>query len=86
MPITRMQEYVELVRRGEGTEQARLELLEDHRRRVLHDLEHLNDCLGAINFKIDHLPKEHRMTIPPTHDRSAAPASPFPPKGSAAWA
>jgi hypothetical protein len=34
-------------------ERARLELLEEHRRHVLHDLEHLNDCLGAINFKID---------------------------------
>jgi DNA-binding transcriptional MerR regulator len=52
MPITRMQEYVELVRAGAGTEGARLELLEDHRRRVVHDLEHLNDCLGAINTKI----------------------------------
>ena len=28
MPITRMQEYVDLVRAGEGTEPARLELLE----------------------------------------------------------
>jgi DNA-binding transcriptional MerR regulator len=53
MPITRMQEYVELIRAGESTEPARLQLLEDHRRRVLHDLEHLNDCLGAINTKID---------------------------------
>ncbi len=53
MPITQMQEYVELVRRGSSTELARLEMLEAHRRRVLDDLEHLNDCLGAINFKID---------------------------------
>jgi DNA-binding transcriptional MerR regulator len=53
MPITRMHEYVELVRRGAGTELARLELLEEHRRRVEHDLAHLNDCLAAINRKID---------------------------------
>lgn len=53
MPITRMQEYVELIRRGPSTEPARLALLEEHRRHVLHELEHLNDCLGAINFKID---------------------------------
>ena len=53
MPITQMQEYVDLVRRGPTTEPARLRLLEDHRERVLHDLEHLNDCLGAINTKID---------------------------------
>ena len=53
MPITKMQEYVEMVRRGPSTEPARLALLEDHRRRVLHDLEHLNDCLGSINYKID---------------------------------
>jgi hypothetical protein len=48
-----MQEYVELIRRGASTEPARLALLEEHRRHVLHELEHLNDCLGAINFKID---------------------------------
>ncbi len=53
MPIVRMQEYVDLVRAGPSTEPARLALLEDHRRRVLGDLEHLNDCLGAINHKID---------------------------------
>jgi DNA-binding transcriptional MerR regulator len=53
MPITRMHEYVELVRSGAGTERARLALLEDHHRRVVSDLEHLNDCLAAINFKID---------------------------------
>jgi DNA-binding transcriptional MerR regulator len=53
MSITRMQEYVDLVRAGSGTEAARLALLEDHRRRVIHDLERLNDSLGAINTKID---------------------------------
>jgi DNA-binding transcriptional MerR regulator len=53
MPITQMQRYVELVRAGAGTEPERLELLEEHRTRVLSDLEHLNDCLGTINFKID---------------------------------
>ena len=53
MPIVQMQEYVELVRAGPSTEPARLQLLEDHRRRVIGDLEHLNDCLGAINTKID---------------------------------
>jgi DNA-binding transcriptional MerR regulator len=53
MPIVQMQEYVDLVRQGPSTEPARLQLLEDHRRRVINDLEHLNDCLGAINFKID---------------------------------
>ncbi len=53
MPIARMREYVEMIRRGPSTEPARLALLEEHRRHVLHDLEHLNDCLGAINYKID---------------------------------
>jgi DNA-binding transcriptional MerR regulator len=53
MPITRMHEYVELVRSGAGTELARLELLEEHRRRVEPDLAHLNDCLAAIDHKID---------------------------------
>jgi DNA-binding transcriptional MerR regulator len=53
MPIIQMQRYVRLVRAGGGTERERLELLEEHRRRVSSDLEHLNDCLGAINFKID---------------------------------
>ena len=53
MPITRMQEYVDLIRRGPSTEPARLALLEEHRRHILDDLEHLHDCLGAINTKID---------------------------------
>lgn len=53
MPITGMQEYVDLIRPGPSTAPARPALLEEHRRRVLHDLEHLNDCLGAMNFKID---------------------------------
>jgi DNA-binding transcriptional MerR regulator len=60
MPIVQMQEYVDLVRKGPSTEPARLRLLEEHRRRVINDLEHLNDCLGAINFKID----RYRRTTP----------------------
>ena len=53
MPITRMLEYVALLRAGEGTEPQRLELLEEHRRRVAADLVHLEECLAAISFKID---------------------------------
>ena len=60
MPIVQMQEYVDLVREGPSTEPARLRLLEEHRRRVINDLDHLNDCLGAINLKID----RYRRTNP----------------------
>ena len=53
MPIRRIREYAELARAGEGTEAARLELLEEHRRAVLEQLDEVRANLAAIETKIE---------------------------------
>jgi DNA-binding transcriptional MerR regulator len=53
MPIRRVREYAELVRGGEGNEQARLELLEAHRADVLERLAEVQRNLELIDYKID---------------------------------
>jgi DNA-binding transcriptional MerR regulator len=53
MPLQRIAEYVELIRRGDGTEAARLDLLEAHRVQVLADKAVLEDCLAFLDRKID---------------------------------
>ena len=53
MPIRRIREYAELARAGEGTEAARLELLEEHRRAVLEQLDAIRSNLAAIETKIE---------------------------------
>jgi DNA-binding transcriptional MerR regulator len=52
MPIRLVREYAELVRAGEGNEQERLALLEEHRRGVLAQLEEVASNLEAIDYKI----------------------------------
>jgi DNA-binding transcriptional MerR regulator len=52
MPIRRMREYADLVRRGEGTEVDRLALLEEHRNTVRAHLEEATRNLSAIDTKI----------------------------------
>jgi DNA-binding transcriptional MerR regulator len=53
MPISAVREYAELVRAGDGNERERLALLEEHRERVLAQLEETREHLAAIDFKID---------------------------------
>jgi DNA-binding transcriptional MerR regulator len=53
MPIRRIREYAELARAGEETEAARLELLEEHRRAVLAQLDEVRSNLAAIETKIE---------------------------------
>jgi DNA-binding transcriptional MerR regulator len=53
MPIRAVREYADLVRAGEGNERERLDLLEEHRERVLRQLEEVQEHLAAIDFKID---------------------------------
>jgi len=53
MPIRDIRRYAELVRSGNGNEQARLQLLGEHRQRVLADLAEMTGHLEAINAKID---------------------------------
>lgn len=52
MAIRDVRRYAELVRQGDGTEGARLELLREHRRTVLAQLAEVQDHLSAIDHKI----------------------------------
>lgn len=53
MPIRKMLEYARLARRGEGTVQARRDLLEAHRIEVEARLEQLQSSLAVIRRKIE---------------------------------
>ena len=52
MPIRLIRRYAELVRAGDGNEEERLALLEEHRRGVLRQLEEVASNLEAIDNKI----------------------------------
>ena len=52
MPIRGIRRYAELVRGGDGNEQARLDLLRAHRTQVLAQLAEVQEHLGAIDRKI----------------------------------
>lgn len=52
MPIRAIEEYVELVRRGDSTVLERLQLLVEHRKQVLRDLAEMQASLTAIDRKI----------------------------------
>lgn len=52
MPLPQIRRYTELVRAGEGNEPQRLDLLREHRQRVLGQLEQLTKCLDLINYKV----------------------------------
>lgn len=53
MPIRAIEDYVELVRRGDSSVLSRLQLLIEHRERVRHDLAEIEASLAAIDYKID---------------------------------
>lgn len=52
MPIRAIEEYVDLVRRGESSVLERLQLLVAHRERVLEELAETQASLAAIDYKI----------------------------------
>ena len=52
MPISEIRRYAALVRAGAGNELARLDLLREHRHRVLAELARDQEHLGAIDRKI----------------------------------
>jgi DNA-binding transcriptional MerR regulator len=52
MPIPDIRRYAELVRRGPGTHEERLELMRGHRARVSEQIAELNRCLELIDFKV----------------------------------
>jgi DNA-binding transcriptional MerR regulator len=53
MPIRLIREYARLVHEGEGNEDERLALLEQHRAEVLERLAEVERNLELIDFKID---------------------------------
>jgi DNA-binding transcriptional MerR regulator len=53
MPVRDMIRYVDLARRGPTTVAERLEILVEHRQRVLTQIEALTDDLKIIEYKID---------------------------------
>ncbi len=52
MPIAKVREYVDLVRQGEASTPARLELLLTHRESVIAQLDEMTHSLAAIDYKI----------------------------------
>ena len=52
MPIRDVRRYADLVRKGDGNEQERLDLLRAHRQEVLAQLAAVQEHLGAIDAKI----------------------------------
>jgi len=52
MPIRDVRRYAELVREGDGTERARLDLLRAHRENVLARLAEVQEHLAAVDYKI----------------------------------
>lgn len=52
MPLAAIREYAQVVRRGDGTETERLELLRQHQQHVTGQLRDLSRCLDIINHKI----------------------------------
>lgn len=52
MPIRAIRRYAELVRAGDGNEAERLALLEEHRERVVAQLEAVQRNLELVDFKI----------------------------------
>ena len=52
MPISKVREYVDLVRRGDESTPARLELLVKHRESVIAQLAEMTHSLAAIDYKI----------------------------------
>ncbi|WP_148614085.1 MerR family transcriptional regulator [Nocardioides rubriscoriae] len=52
MTIRDVRRYADLVRDGAGNEDERLELLREHRRKVLAQLAEVQQHLGAIDYKI----------------------------------
>ncbi len=62
MPLTKMQIFADLRRRGDHTARQRREMLEAHRKSVEQQISNLNDCLTMIDYKIDiHRQKENLL-------------------------
>lgn len=58
MPLVKMQKFAKLRRQGNSTTKQRREMLEAHRKTIVQQMQMLNDCLTAIDYKIE----RHRRT------------------------
>lgn len=58
MPVMQMKTYADLTRAGDHTIEARLALLEDHRRAVLMQIEEMRRYLAVVDHKIDYYTQE----------------------------
>jgi DNA-binding transcriptional MerR regulator len=74
MPIPDIRQYTGLVRRGDGNEQQRLDLLRQHEARVLAQMDTLRQCLDLIS---------HKVAIYESIVASTSPASPCTPADAA---
>src|SRR5215210_8829465 len=52
MPLAGIRRYAELIRQGPGNEQERLDLLRQHRERVIAQIDDLNRCLDLVSWKV----------------------------------
>ncbi|MCK2213405.1 MerR family transcriptional regulator [Actinomadura sp. ATCC 31491] len=52
MPLTDIRRYTDLVRAGQGNEADRLEVLREHRERILARMDELDACLRLITHKV----------------------------------
>ena len=52
MPLPAIRQYAELVRQGLGNEKERLDLLREHRERVMGQIAELEQCVDIVNRKI----------------------------------
>jgi DNA-binding transcriptional MerR regulator len=75
MPIPAIRQYTDLVRRGDGNEQQRLDLLRQHRTRVLAQMDTLQRCLDLISHKVAIY---ESITAPTSRPARAHPPAPLP--------
>lgn len=62
MPVAQMIAFAELVRCGTHTIPDRLDLLTEHRRDVLQQIDELQRCLVKIDHKIDYYEREKQCS------------------------
>jgi DNA-binding transcriptional MerR regulator len=79
MPLADIRRYTELVRRGPGNEQQRLDVMRQHQQRVVAQMADLNACLELITLKV----KLYQGSAAKGTADPVSPALPEPPRRSA---
>ncbi len=52
MPVPEIRRYTELVRKGDGNELQRLDILKEHQERVRQQMDQLQECMNLITHKV----------------------------------